>query len=67
MSITITFPVLFALVFVVCLFGWLRTVKKSETSSAGWWDGDLYLFLLSFLWWIPVLVMIGVAIGRAFR
>jgi len=68
MSITITFPILFALVFVVCLIGWFRTAKKAGPSTSNWWDmGNLPLFLLSFCWWIPVLVMTGVAIGRCFR
>lgn len=68
MSITITFPMLYALVFVVCLIGWMRTVHKSRPTSYDWWDtGDLFLFVLAFLWWIPVLVMTGVAIERCVR
>lgn len=68
MTIFINFLDVFILCAVISLVGFSLTLIKASKNDGGYFGGgDLVLFFLSFLWFIPLIVCIGVAIGRFFR
>lgn len=68
MTIYINFLAVFIMSVVFGLVGFFLTLNKASQSQGGYFGGlDLVLFFISFLWFIPLIVCIGIAIGRFFR